>query len=323
MLAAQFTHNFLHHHNLSQTGNVSNETIAYLSHILKKLPDFEQFGFASAVYSFDWNFVDVPLAPLNDTKAGVQVEQNQLARRFGQTIEINKAIWKQMNVFNQVATLLHEVVYASLTPLTRPDGSQFQDSTSAIEIVGSIMNPLHQFSEASAARFKINGIPKIGFLALGDAYGLDTPAINTDHLPEVTHNSRVILWAPGKKDDQGRAFDESHEVATGQDLPREFTTSDWCKGATGAHWETLEIINSRTATTLGFKDYVDENQEYKKYFGIVNNEEYKDITSKRPGSIGHATLLLPGKSAEQCTVELNDLIQKVAQSILDVITPRQ
>jgi hypothetical protein len=302
---------------------VSSETYHYLVHILKKLPDFEQFGFAAAIESYDWSFVDVPLVSLKDTTMRVQAEPIQLANRFGQTIEIDKTIWRQMNVFNQVATLLHEVVYASLTPLYRPDGTQFQDASAAIEIVGSIMNPKHQLQDASAARFKINGVSKISFLNLGSVYGLDTPALNSqDNFPSVTHNSDLVLRVPGVKDPENQAIEleEHHQITTEKDSPHlDFDVPAWCKAAIAAHWQKIEIINSRTNTTLGFKDYQDENQEYKKYFGVVQNDVYRGSTSQEPGSVGKLMISLPGKNINQCTNALSDALHRVAQSILDVL----
>ncbi len=300
---------------------VSAETVKYLGHILKKLPDYEQFAYASAVNIFNWQFIDFPLDTLTDTKSGIKAEPVQLAVRYDQTIRINKAIWSKMSVFNQAATILHEVVYASLTPLKRADGSQYQDADAAMEIVASMMDPRHSYSDASSLRFKINGIPKIGFLALDKFVDMVSGGTGIDNQAVIFYNARVTLSAPGECMN-GEPTEEHHDLSPERDVRFEFGASDWCRSALAAHWLKLELINSQSEATLGFKDYIDLNQENKKYFGVISKTEQRGLVSQVPGSIGKATLLLPRKTVEECTDELSILLKMVAEPVL-VLFPKK
>jgi hypothetical protein len=309
-----------------QTNCISQESINYLSHVLKKLPDYSGIVLASAINSYQWRFLDLPLNLLQDTNPTVSIDpsaQAQLAVRLGQTIKINRNIWKQMSIYNQVATILHEVIYATLAPLTRADGTQFQDAASAMEIVATLMDPRNSAQDVNLRNFKLNEKSKLDFLNLnnGNVYNVvmeGTDASNNTF--DLLSNISMIISIPGANDSEGRPLEEHHGVSpvNHEDLAKEFDAIEYCKTGLLLHSKSIQVVNSGLYTQLGFKDYLDENNQYKKYYTVTSSQERQKIqvTNGSNEFKGQGQVALAGKSLNQCVVEVTEILKKVSDSAL-------
>jgi hypothetical protein len=313
--------------------NIKPETFKYLGHILKKLPAFEAVGISLAIQSFNWTFPNqFTLNDLDDAATNLKIDvkdRAQLANRYGQTIEILSTIWSQMTVYNQVATILHEAIYASLTPLNRADGTQYQEFRSAAEMVPAVMDIHHQFNDAMLSSFAFKGLPKIDFLKVGEVDNLTYSGESANsmnavalHQFGVTYNLKMTMSVTGADGKIIRDYTETHAIDATTAFTKtsgDFGVTDWCNAAIAAEWKKLTVENSESNLTLGLIDYQDENQVYKKYFGIVKNEVVSNLGDGN-SNLGKVDVLLKGKTAAQCENELLKALNQVLKPMKQEFT---
>ncbi len=322
--------------------NISAETSGLIGHILHKMSVFERTALVRVIHLFNWRFVDFPLVQLNDSNPSIQVKTTQLAIRYGNNIKINKAVWKKMNIFNQVATIFHEIIYASLTPIKRPDGTEYQDSSAAMEIVASIMDSKNwllssRFQEPLKS-FKINGVPKIDFL-INDHGGFIVDQRMFDGLEGqyfgIVHNARLeykdldpIL--PMQSPDVFRIKEvksiEDSLVKSDANSTLSWDHEGYCKYAMKQHWPEIVINFGFTVSELGLKDYTDQHQEHKQFVSVIKKHEHFPYIHNLPNEeepiITNGIIQLEGKSVNQCKNELDQIMIKI-QKVLDDIYPKK
>ena len=93
---------------------------------------------------FQWRLVNLPPAPVNDQRNGVQVELPayvQLAKRLETAIIIDRTMWNLLDPANQTALIFHEIIYAYAKLFKTHDGYMVQDTGAVQEFNAFLFGP--------------------------------------------------------------------------------------------------------------------------------------------------------------------------------------
>ena len=152
----------------NDVGKALTERLANLEPLVR-----EQFLAAFSLYS--WRIVDLPVEEIKGVKSPIDLKKTkvyQAAYRRDRSILISRAIWDQLDVGNKAALIVHEIVYAMLTPKSDGAGKLVQESWDAREIVGEIFTESSRYS--TIRNFTRDGKPMLSIFA-----GFKTPATGT------------------------------------------------------------------------------------------------------------------------------------------------
>ncbi len=165
--------------------NLKKHLTQKLSELYKQSP-LGAFYILRAIELYQWNFVNSELLDVKDEDSVLSFgseELVQLAIRRDLIIRVNKSLWKKMTLAHQVALILHEALYAVISPKSDEFYKQIQNGS---KTVYQLFRKLRQENK------EVRAI--IGFLFSSDFQPNDPKALDKFTVSEV---SSLDAWLDG------------------------------------------------------------------------------------------------------------------------------
>ncbi len=166
-------------------------TVQVFKSELAAMPPLVRDQFLAVFDLYQWRILDLPLQEVKGVKSPLDLSKTtvyQVAYRRDSAIMINKKIWDQLDSANQVALMLHEIVYAMLRPQPNGDGTFVQESWDARLIVGDFFSS--QAFERNFRSYERNGVPMLSIF----------PADKRNHDSRIDYTPEIISYGLGGSD---------------------------------------------------------------------------------------------------------------------------